>query len=1246
MANCENNRNPLQRSGTSQQQRQLPGMLPDHVLIDEKKFGDWIVFATEFSKHLAYHEPATGAASGNWLPFFQSDISAMLGGIAVQNIETYRTHIRERMSYIKDNDHAGNENKLKSTLNELFSAVFTLAKSLDDNYLRLADEVIYSATLQQLIKVKLAPAYRRMIAYYYGAKELHLIRNFEDGINWNILNLPLTDADVILEETMSGIWWTEAIKSKADIVADKSIFGDEAWADVFRQVSHAANHHLFASVLDLFTGTYTRIISEAEKHLLITLEQLDTHAPHYTLFLTFLKLFRNIQSQINGLTWRHLDYYYKEVLRLKPEQAIPNQAHLVAELAKHIGSAALPKGTQFKAGKDSEGKEVTYTLDNETTFNKAEVALFKTVYKGSLNGADDIKDNGGNVVINNKGRLFASPVTNSADGAGAKLKTANKEWHPFINKQFNEENNLSDIAMPEAQIGFAVASHYLFLSEGSRKVRIRLDATGPSMSTAHFTCYLTTAKEWLALTPSGIAPASFSSDYTACTEILINIPATAPAITAYDAKVHGGTFHTDTPIIKCILNNVPGTTAYEYEALKTVTISKVEILVEAGGITNSYNQDGIKQLQLSNHNGALDASKPFQPFTAVPAKDMPLVIGNKELFSKKNASFNLNIEWANRPTSMPSSPGAVLQFLEGGKWTTKSVTFTGNVVSPASTHIAFSGLVPITENSTVNYKDDYNPFDSATRSGFMRLVLTGNFGHENYNKLLTLYLINKAKPEVPKGTTEPAAPYTPTIQSLYLSYSAYNSPVTLTTVNETAFGKRPVQFYHVGPFGEAERNANVSAADTTIHLLPHFEEYNTVQKDANGVSIKDFTSDFYIGVKDLQASQSVNILFQLLEGSTNPLISKPEKHVHWSYMSNNHWLPFDDRHISDATRQLVSSGIISFSIPEDATTGNTLLPPGYVWLKASVSEAAEAVCKILSVQAQAMVVSYQPNNNAQNFLDNALTTGTISKLKIPNASFKKTEQPYSSFGGRQTENSKQFYLRSSERLRHKGRAVTIWDYEHLVLEAFPQLHKVKCLNHTQIEDNPDATKSIYNETRPGYVAIITIPNMINRNDANPLKPYTNQNLLSEIKAFLEQRISGHVNLNVCNPLFEEVRIEFRLQLKDGYDDFTYYDSLLQQQITQYLSPWAYDLQTEVQFGGKISKSQLVNFIEEQYYVDFITEVKLYHKPGSNVPESTTDYEEVIATTARSILVSAPAIKHKIDVYQAPASVTQKECNYI
>lgn len=1247
MANCSKHKNPLINSGTSQIQRFLPGLDKNrYALVDEKEFADWIVFANDFAVFINYYNNSN-AIDGNWKPFFSADISAQLGTIALQNIGRYQQEIKERFDFIRNDDNETALAEIRIKLNELFSAILTISKALDGYTLKLPEDTSLKQTIFNLTKTRLSPALKRLIAYYQAA-QTHGYLDDSTLSNWLILNKPLTDAGQIINIAgLSKNWFDDSIYADwnayiADIDSDESIFNNPltAFADEFLSIEHAAYHNLFTGIFDTYLSTYTKIIQEAEAELLKTLENYDSHTPHYALFLSFLMLFRFTQTHSNTITQRHLDFYYKEVLRLQPRQAEANKVHVLGELAKQVDSYLLAQGTLLKAGKDSLKKDVNYQLDADTVFNKAKVAQLKTFYKAAVD--DSIKVPGtATVKQNNTGRVFASPATNTNDGIEAQLTSANKEWQPYVHKVYKEAE-LEQIAMPKAQLGFALASHYLYLTEGERKVFVRLVLNDNSaLNGKHIECYLTAEKEWYKVETLTIASdgKKLSDGTTNCAEISFTIPGSAPAIVNYNAAKHGGTFNVTLPMLKIYLVN-DDATVYEYDALKDLTITKTEIRVEVG-MDGTYSQKGLKNLQLSNDFGVLDASKPFMPFGTRPTVGNRLVIGNKEIFSKKNASLKLNLEWKDLPSSrtdisfadLNSSnyPNIAINKLEEGIWKPLD-TYEEIFEDEGSSGVKTTRQIPLAEksfdNSVISYSEEYTPFSINANKGFIALQLTQSFGHKEYLVTLTDYLVRKANNVTTDDISLPTEPYTPTLQSIYASYSAY-SINDLTAATASVFDKREISFFHIYPFGDGEQHSHLNPVEN-VYLLPQFK--HSVESE-----IKSHIGEFYIGIEKLNPNEGVNILFQVMEGTTNPKIEKPkDQHIYWAFLSNNKWIEFDSSDYSDKTLQLVQSGIISFAIPAEATTANTILPTGYIWLRASVIEAVEAVCDLISVDAQASVATFVNNENADDFLNTALPAGTVAKLRIPDASVKKITQPYSSFGGRPKENDDHFYIRVSERLRHKARAITVWDYEHLVLEAFPEIYKVKCLNHTQIEDG------IYHEVKPGYVSIITIPSQQNHNDANPLKPYTEQSTLTNIENFLRKRISCFVNLRACQPQFEEVRLEFSLKLFDQYKDFTFYSDKLKEEITQFLSPWAFGNTSAIDFGGKIYKSVLINFIEERYYVDFITDVFLYVKVDDTTAES-LDMDEISASTARSILVSAPASKHVIHELTLADTNTEEIC---
>jgi hypothetical protein len=130
-----------------------------------------------------------------------------------------------------------------------------------------------------------------------------------------------------------------------------------------------------------------------------------------------------------------------------------------------------------------------------------------------------------------------------------------------------------------------------------------------------------------------------------------------------------------------------------------------------------------------------------------------------------------------------------------------------------------------------------------------------------------------------------------------------------------------------------------------------------------------------------------------------------------------------------------------------------------------------------------------------------------------------------------------------------------------------------------------------------------------------------------------------VRLHVKNPQFEEVRVRFKLRLYDGFDE-SYYSNLLKQAITRFLSPWAFADGGTPSFGGKIYKSVLINFIEDQSYVDYVTDFQLFRNVGG--VQGSRDLDEVTGSTAVSILVSAPAGKHEITIIKDTLEIPSGE----
>ncbi|NJM14821.1 MAG: hypothetical protein HC896_05080 [Bacteroidales bacterium] len=236
-------------------------------------------------------------------------------------------------------------------------------------------------------------------------------------------------------------------------------------------------------------------------------------------------------------------------------------------------------------------------------------------------------------------------------------------------------------------------------------------------------------------------------------------------------------------------------------------------------------------------------------------------------------------------------------------------------------------------------------------------------------------------------------------------------------------------------------------------------------------------------------------------------------------------------------------------------------------------------------------------------------------------------QDYESFGGRPPEKPMQYYTRVSERLRHKGRAVTLYDYERLVLEQFNDIYKVKCINHTNKE----------NMLAPGHVQVAVIPDFTKLKAVDRRQPKVTLAKLEDIRKYLEARSTTFVGtfkttngeqkyLHVLNPAYKKIRVSFAVKFNEDITAIEFYKRELRQAIIRFLSPWAFDDGAELNFGGKVFKSSIQGFVEKQDYVDYVMEFRLMDQ------EHNVDVNFIEADTARTILV--PDDEEHFEIFDA------------
>ncbi|WP_153801261.1 baseplate J/gp47 family protein [Foetidibacter luteolus] len=1208
MATKCTDKNALNRSGSSQWGRVLAALLPAYARVDERDEADLILFAKKYAAYLNYYQE-NNSVDGDWQVFMKMDVSVTLATIAKMRAADFDDFVK---IIYRDINEAANENERRKYFKVLFDFVFSLSLVLDEHFKSLPVDAAFKEYMSATVQASLQEPFNRLWQYC------------NDFITAGYIDTASTFAynDAPIEMVLSQNFAPAQLSSIWVAVVDPVSLSVPNPADISNSIYHIITHNIFTAQVDIYLEAVANLVTTSLSFLKDTLSDFPSHTPHYALYLTFLKLFQKAQEHVNGFTGRHLDFYYKEVLQLKNKAPVPDSVHLLFELQKGIEQKQLAAGTLFKGGKDVDGKEINYALADEIVVNRAVVK--------SLQGMQLVQQS---IAGKNFETVFASPTANSEDGQGAKLQSVDNSWFAF-----------GDVdKMKEASLGFVIASNYLYLKEGARTIVVNFffdNVNGfdfVDLKNA-FTIQLTGKKAWYDV-PSYTAAVNKATKTIAFT---IALAADAPAIVPYDVKVHKENYTSALPLVRFYMKNVKAV-FNPYLLFKSLALQKIGLTVSA---------DGVKDVSLQNDEGTLDASKPFTPFGASPRVGSAFIMGSKEIFQKKLSRLHFVFDWDNVPDNLANEIDEALHefevsqsylnmkrkfhsvkiaVLDKGGWAvtdlkrgifTEDSLFTEifNWTRPlekyarklTASDIEHSVIGATTANiQPVEQSFDKNEQLAATSvNGYVKLELNSpDFGHSAYPEALRKAAMNVTVTAVTDDDTTtitvqapnsvPVAPYTPLAKSFSINYTA-STEINLQPVSATGFAARQGMFYQLAPFGYSEVHANLSAG-AKVTLLPAYSN----------------AGELLVGLENAVPSATLKVLFQVAEGTSDPL--KLMQQVNWYYMVNNNWVQFKKESVSDATNNFTQSGIVTFILPSDIAAGNTLLDATLYWIKAAVAQNTTAVCKLIDIKAQAARAVLKEDLPGNIYFKQLLPAGTISKFLVAEAAVKKVTQPFESFGGRTKEADEKFYTRVSERLRHKQRAIAVWDYEKIILEQFPSIYKAKAVNHTGLVPGKKAGELDYMETLPGHVTVVTIPDLKNNLTGNKLKPYTSIGLLTNIDMYLKKLISPFVELHVINPKFEELQFEFKVKILPPFD-VVFYTRQLSIDIENYLCPWAWDSGTDIEFGGKIYKSVVLDFIEELPYVDYVLDFKMHHIAERGVEEY-RDVEEAKATTGISLMVS-------------------------
>lgn len=1013
----------------------------------------------------------------------------------------------------------------------------------------------------------------------------------------------------------------------------------------------------FEAIRNAFTSFYYTAfhIKDSSAILLENLQNnLKNNKPYISLFLTFIHLFEFVKDIMNGLPKKHLDYYYRDILKMKelpPRADITSVSIILNSKENHFH---LPKGTIVTGAKNELGEDLQYKTMSSLKLTDCKVQKLNILYKSRDKRHHQRPYR--SFTTNVFAKSFVRQDANFFALDGQKLLGDEKILDQFTDDTLNH-----------GRMGVIVSSSLFRLEAGSRKISVTIDFDSAGVqemknaleiiaerndeslyetiyktfSTA-FTLSISTENGMLEI-PNYSCNSNFEKGNW---EFQFQLGVGDPAFVPFTEQRDNAPKNTE-PFLEILLRDE--SFLYLYSIVDKLRVKNIHIKTASSG---------LKDIEMHNQIGILQPNKPFEMLGAIPVNGNYLILGHREAFSKPIDAIKVDFKWANNPIltggfetyfkqyrnnklysyikEKPITTNYALapSYLKDGVWKNLNLAHHSIEMFPLkkkgysddsmlyNTHFSFC-LNKEELNSEIIPFEKYKPFSQDSTDGRIKLTMNCpkvEFGHDTYAKILSETVMHNSrlkKKENPIRT--PNQPFVPIIETVEMHYEASGSAISSGATNENP---NNVHLYQLSPFGFKQIDLK-----STEYLQPFFDT-------------DPYEGNMMLGLDKVPSDGEITLLFDMNDENTNDKY-RQRAPILWSYMRDGQWVSLDDDGLlGDTTNGFINSGIVRLQIPSDINRNTKTLDDSLFWIRGSIEEGALNLGEFDGIYENATRVTWDGTSSPIH-LNQPLPKMQLKATKTTFAEIDGVIQPNNSYAGKREENDREFYKRISERLRHKGRAVNALDYEELVLQRFPFIEKVKCFmaNHTLAENFRD----LENLVIPGTVHIAVIPKT---DGVRNFKPKVSPKVLNMIQRATANMVSPFVKVIVTNAYYEEIRVNCQVNFK-GYESTSLYLEKLQQEITEYLSSWLSNNPIEEEFGKNVYKSDAMAYIQNLDFVDFVTEfsiVKIIHESDHDYVFNDTarevEFEEEIKVLYPwSILISAKS--HNIQVISDPAYASPK-----
>ena len=538
---------------------------PNNILIDDRSMSDRILLLKKLASRYTYYN-RKNRPEGYFSSLLETDESFLIAEIS--KFETAEKD-QKRLNLISNFDQSSSSETKEAIFIEFVGITAQMFNFINHWYTASKKNNLSEKSskieleLERVIENKLANGFLHFRNYLDFFESKGLIEKN------SVLNL---------EEYQSVIWKTQSSK------IDDPIFDyedrDELISNSFKKIILISSE-IFDSIYNLANRSQ-RILDES-------LYKNNNHKAHIGLLFAFIELMQHVQNDINTFSKKHLDLFYKTILKQNLIETQAVKTFVTIEIDENSNEIVLSNDNLLIAGQYDDGSVVQLEMQDEIKLNNVKIAELMTIFI-SRNADYD---------FNSKYQLIASIYERKIANSIAEVNSFNSDQSTFSTLGRDQDSlTQTEMTMQTADVGFLISSSILKLERSDRKIKVEFNFSVSSINylsdliidisnntelneeevfyrvfSNAFTIQYTTGQGWNTIESyEVISP----EDWTSATiSLILTLNKLDPAFVNFDKSIHGLEITAVHPVLRISLNQSNFYNSYSF--LNTLELMKIDL---------------------------------------------------------------------------------------------------------------------------------------------------------------------------------------------------------------------------------------------------------------------------------------------------------------------------------------------------------------------------------------------------------------------------------------------------------------------------------------------------------------------------------------------------------------------------------------------------------------------------------------------------------------------------------------------